>query len=95
MRKKYKSHKLSKTRLYNTYYNMQQRCYNPKDPKFSYYGGKGVNICEEWLGENGFFNFYNWAIKNGYADNLEIDRIKNDKAYSPENCRWTDRKTKI
>ena len=74
------------TRLYGIYYNMKRRCYSKKDKKYPIYGGKGIRICNDWL-EN-FMNFYNWAILNGYADNLTIDRIDGTKNYEPNNCRW-------
>jgi len=50
-----------------------------------------VVICDEWL--NDFAAFRDWALANGYADNLSIDRIDNDGNYEPSNCRWTDAKT--
>lgn len=79
-------HNLSKTRIYNIYHGMKSRCYNPNNVAYDYYGGKGIEVCEEWL--NDFINFYKWAIDNGYNDNLTIERIDSDKGYEPSNCEW-------
>lgn len=81
------------THLYKIYYGMKGRCYNPTDSAYHYYGGRGITICDEWL--NDFMNFYHWATKNGYSDGLSIDRIDNDKGYSPDNCRWVTQKEQV
>ena len=74
------------------YTNMKTRCYNPKYYLFQHYGGKGITVCDEWLGKNGFENFYHWSIKHGYKPELSLDRIDNAKGYSPDNCRWVSMK---
>lgn len=80
------THGLSKHRLYGIYRGMLERCFSPNNPAFGYYGGRGITVCSDW--KNSFVNFYNWAIDNGYTDNLSIDRINNDGNYEPHNCRW-------
>ena len=86
------THGLYKTRLHCIYTNMKTRCYNPNYYLYHRYGGRGIAICDDWLGENGLHNFAEWSMKNGYSENLSIDRIDNDKGYSPENCRWVTMK---
>lgn len=81
-------HNKSDARLYRIHQGMKSRCYNKNNPKYEIYGNRGISICEEWLGSDGFINFYNWAVNNGYSDKLSIDRINNDGNYEPSNCRW-------
>lgn len=84
------AHGKYKTKLYTVYRNMKQRCLNPNNKAYQRYGGRGITICEEWLGKNGFMTFYRWAIENGYSEGLSIDRENNDGNYTPDNCRWVD-----
>lgn len=76
-------------RLYRIWKNIKTRCNNPNFYLYNRYGGRGIRVCNEW--ENSFENFYEWAMNNGYTDELTIDRINNDKGYAPGNCRWATR----
>jgi len=84
-----KIHGMTDTRLYRAWKNMRNRCCSPSTDKYEDYGGRGITVCAEWA--NSSKSFIDWALANGYADNLEIDREDNNSGYSPNNCRWVTR----
>lgn len=91
-------HRQSGSRLYLVWKSMKTRCYNPHSNRYKHYGGRGIGICSEWL--NDFHAFCDWAMANGYDETAPrgqctIDRIDNDKGYSPDNCRWVDMETQV
>ena len=88
-----KTHGLSKTRLYTIWHSMKCRCHYPATNQYKNYGGRGIKICDEW--EKGFLPFYNWAMSNGYKDDLTLDRINVNGNYEPSNCKWSTKKEAI
>lgn len=70
-------------RLYRIWHGIKDRCLNINNKD---YGGRGITVCPEWT--NDYIKFRDWALNNGYADNLIIDRKDPDGNYEPTNCRW-------
>ena len=77
--------------LYKRLKHMKERCYDANNKEYKNYGARGIRICDEW--KNDFMSFYNWAVANGYKENLTLDRIDVNGNYEPNNCRWVDWKT--
>ena len=72
-------------RLYRIWSHMRQRCTNPNDTWFCNYGARGVRVCPEW---DNYPTFRDWALQNGYRDNLTIERKERAGNYEPNNCCW-------
>ena len=83
-------HGETKTRLFNIWSGMKERCSREKHHEYQNYGGRGITVCEEWIDD--FLAFKDWAMANGYQEGLTIDRIDVNGNYEPKNCRWVTKK---
>jgi hypothetical protein len=75
--------------IYGCWNDMIQRCYNKKRKSYKRYGGRGIRVCDQW---HDVAVFIAWAVENGWSDGLEINRIKNDEGYRPDNCNFVTAK---
>lgn len=85
---RYHKHGYAHTRIDHIYKTMIARCYYPNSISYPRYGAKGITVCDEWRADKK--TFFEWALFNGYAEDLTLDRIDPSKGYSPANCRWVD-----
>ena len=85
------THGLGSNKFYQTWYGMLQRCTNLEHRSYKWYGARGITVCEEWQDVT---NFVTWAEStHPNMEGYTLDRIDNDKGYSPENCTWSDKTT--
>lgn len=85
------SRRSGRTPEYNSWHAMQQRCSNPEDPAYSYYGYRGIRVCRRWCGTKGFAHFLS-DMGNRLSKDTTLDRIDPDGPYAPKNCRWASKK---
>lgn len=93
-------HYQTKTRLYQIWCGIKERCFLNNTKTYEDYGGRGITICPEWLGEHGFENFAKWAYSSGYderknGEECSIDRIDVNGNYEPSNCKWSNKKEQM
>jgi hypothetical protein len=88
--KKRKTHGMTNARIHRIWLGIKSRCNNGNDTAYIHYGGRGIEVCEEW--ETDFESFFKWSLANGYEETLTLDRIDPRGDYEPKNCRWASQK---
>lgn len=81
------------SKIYQAWANMKQRCFNKNALEYNSYGGRGITVCDDWVKSSA--SFEKWALENGYAEGLTLDRIDVDGNYEPSNCRWIDQRRQL
>jgi ribosomal protein S27E len=84
-------HSNPETPTYRSWYAMVCRCRYPRNESWQWYGGRGVTVCDRWLGRDGFGNFL--ADMGERPQGTTLDRVNPEGNYEPSNCRWADAQT--
>jgi len=74
--------------LYSKWLDMKQRCHNPENQSYKYYGARGIDVCSKWLNDSGAF--VDWGLANGWEKGLTIERLDNNSGYNPDNCAFVE-----
>ena len=82
----YTRHNDTGTRLYSIWKSVKCRCNNSNHPTYKYYGGRGITFYKQW--NDSYVCFKEWALANGYQDDLELERLDVNDNYTPTNCAW-------
>ncbi len=82
------NHNMTHEEVFTTWNAMMNRCLNPDNHAYKYYGGRGITVCDEWKDVK---KFVDWAKKSGYQKGLSIERIDVNGNYEPQNCKWIPR----